>query len=181
MCFCTFWPATGSLVKQAMITLWGMAEHRFSNVYNYQCLMWILTFPLIPFPSYLLFIFQKNKVHELQFTKNLYVTTCFITKLHNIMNNHSQETTIDSWTWVCIVPGGIQTRDTHSLSPQADALPTELSWLDVLSAILKLVLTSPALLTWKTWKTWKIWKTWKNWRFKIIPEMQPFQLTTWGC
>ena len=30
--------------------------------------MWILTFLLIPFPSYLLFIFQKNKVHELQFT-----------------------------------------------------------------------------------------------------------------
>ena len=45
--------------KQAMITLWGMAEHRFGNVYNYQCLtkvlhlfIWILTFPLIPFPSY---------------------------------------------------------------------------------------------------------------------------------
>ena len=23
--------------EQAMITFWGMAEHRFSNVYNYQC------------------------------------------------------------------------------------------------------------------------------------------------
>ena len=35
-----------------MITLQRMAEHRFSNVYNYQCLMLILTFPLIPFPSF---------------------------------------------------------------------------------------------------------------------------------
>ena len=47
--------------KQAMITLLVMAEHSFSNVYNYQCLTkvlylftWILTFPLIPLPSYLL-------------------------------------------------------------------------------------------------------------------------------
>ena len=59
-----------------MITLQGMAEHRFSNVYNYQCLtkvlylfMWILTFPLIPFPSYFvssfistnLFFYKKKK------------------------------------------------------------------------------------------------------------------------
>ena len=43
--------------KQAMKTLCGMAEHRFSQVYNYQCLTsvlylsrWILIFPLIPFP-----------------------------------------------------------------------------------------------------------------------------------
>ena len=25
-------------VKQAMVTLRGVAEHKFSNVYNYQCL-----------------------------------------------------------------------------------------------------------------------------------------------
>ena len=44
-----------------MVTLRGMAEHRFSNVYFYQCLAlvlyfytWILIFPLILFPSYLL-------------------------------------------------------------------------------------------------------------------------------
>ena len=44
-----------------MITLEGMTEHRFSNVYYYQCLTfvlylytWILISPLIPFPSYLL-------------------------------------------------------------------------------------------------------------------------------
>ena len=30
--------------KQAMITLQGMAEHRLSNVYNYQRLIWILIF-----------------------------------------------------------------------------------------------------------------------------------------
>ena len=46
---------TAGNLQQAMITLRGMAEHRFNNVYNYQCLMWILTFPLIPFPSYLLY------------------------------------------------------------------------------------------------------------------------------
>ena len=42
-----------------MITLQGMADHSFSNVYNYQCLTLvtysvIVIFPLIPFPSYLL-------------------------------------------------------------------------------------------------------------------------------
>ena len=44
-----------------MITLRGMAKHSFSNIYNYQCLefvlylyTWILIFPLNPFPSYLL-------------------------------------------------------------------------------------------------------------------------------
>ena len=44
-----------------MITLRGMAEKGFSNVYNYQCLTlvlyiftWIIPFPLIPFLSYLL-------------------------------------------------------------------------------------------------------------------------------
>ena len=42
-------------MKQAMITLQRMAEHRLNNVYNYQCLIWILTFPLIPFPSYFLY------------------------------------------------------------------------------------------------------------------------------
>ena len=45
-------------IEQAKITLRGMAEHRFSNVYNYQCLTivftWILIFPLTPFPYYLL-------------------------------------------------------------------------------------------------------------------------------
>ena len=50
-----------------MITLWGRAEHRFSNVYNYQCLTkvlylftWILIFPLNPFSSYLLFFYKNN-------------------------------------------------------------------------------------------------------------------------
>ena len=28
--------------KQALKILWGMAEHRFSNVYNYQCLTLVL-------------------------------------------------------------------------------------------------------------------------------------------
>ena len=53
-----------------MITLRGMAEHRFSNVYNYQCLtkvmylfMWILIFPFIPFPSYLLSSFITEEWH----------------------------------------------------------------------------------------------------------------------
>ena len=29
-------------IKQAMITLWRMAEHKFSNIYNYQCLTLVL-------------------------------------------------------------------------------------------------------------------------------------------
>ena len=56
--------------KQAMIKFRGMAEHRFSNVCNYQCLMWILTFPLIPFPSYLLFIFQKTRCMNCNLLEN---------------------------------------------------------------------------------------------------------------
>ena len=60
----------------------GMAEHSFSIVYNYQCLMWILTFPLIPLPSYLLFIFEKNKVTNcnLQENKNCQFLTGFYAK-----------------------------------------------------------------------------------------------------
>ena len=50
-------------MKQAMVTLRGMAEHKFSNVY--QCLTlvlhlytWILVFPLIPFSSFLFPLFS---------------------------------------------------------------------------------------------------------------------------
>ena len=53
-----------------MKTLRGMAEHRFSNVYSYQCLMWILTFPLIPISSYLLFIFQKTRCMNCNLLEN---------------------------------------------------------------------------------------------------------------
>ena len=43
------------VLKQAMITLGGMAEHRFTNVYNYQCCLlvmhlytWIQLYPSLP-------------------------------------------------------------------------------------------------------------------------------------
>ena len=47
-------------------------------------------FPLIPFPSYLLFIFQKNKVHELQFTRKQKWSSNILKKNNDNMLWHTQ-------------------------------------------------------------------------------------------
>ena len=48
------WKQTETLLQQAIIILWGMAEHRFNNVYNYQCLTLVLCL-------YLFFDKKKNR------------------------------------------------------------------------------------------------------------------------
>ena len=70
-----------------------MAEHKLSKVYNYQCLtkilcvfMWILTLPLIPFPSYsksMENIDGKSKQYQRQPSLFIQMQICFLIKRKN--------------------------------------------------------------------------------------------------